>query len=166
MPDYAKLKTELATDPAQLGYAQWIEKGADEDLAVMLNDLGGAGATQVGLTSISKDAFLRATASAAVRCKALVGTDAQPLNQLVATAWYEAVVQARAAGGSIDLTLVAALESICGGDPVAVKVMSQAEFDGMTKRTGSRAEAIGFFDSLGEIPQKVTHQDVAKALRG
>lgn len=167
MPNYAALKTELTTDPQKLGYAQWIAKGADADLALMLNALTGAGASSVSPTSVSKDTFLRATAAAAIRCKANVGADGQPFsNPVVATAWYEAVVQARSANSPIDLTLVSALESICGGDPVTVKVMAQAEFAALTTRTGSRAEAIGFFGSVSEVPQQLTHQDVAQALRG
>lgn len=166
MPNYAALKAELTTDPLKLGYQGWINRGADFDVATLLNALSGAGASAVSPSAISKDAFLRATAAAAVRCKANVGTDSQPFsNPVVAVAWYEAVVQARAAEGSIDLTLVSALEAICGGDPVTVKVMTEAEYAALTSRTGSRAEAIGFFDSLTDIPQQLTHQDVAQALR-
>lgn len=167
MPDYSKLKTELTTDPDKLGYAA-LKGGLTNhnELAAMLSSTTGPGSAAVAMASVSKNYFLAKTAAAAIRCKAGIGTDGAALPATIATAWYEAVVQARSADGAIDLTLVSALEAICGGDPVTVKVMTSAEYSALTTRAGNRAEVIGAFGPLTDSVQGVTPADLGTALMG
>lgn len=158
MPNYAKLKTELATDPLKLGYQDWINRGADADVAAMLNALTGAGSGPVTLTRCSPLWFYGGIAQASLRI-------AQQTDQTVVARWGQHVPAYLPLLGNGPIDMAAGSAPALVAQAVADGVLQQAEAAALTSRTGSRAEAIGFFDSLSEVPQQLTHQHVAQALR-
>lgn len=147
--NYPALKTELTTDPANLGYAAMIADGNDDGQAALLNNTPAA----VAFAAATKNSFLNSTAGAVVRLALGIGTDNAPLAVATATKWKALLDHSYNADFPIDLSVIAAM-----GDPVADKVMSAAEFASLTTRVGTRAELIA--------GGPVTHTDVALALRG
>lgn len=139
----AALKTELQTDPAALGYAALIAAGADQGCADALNLLRAGASFSVQLptiTSLDVQSCLDPTEFAALSATAL-----SQLNVMLS-------------GGTVNVaaanvrTILGAI--FPGGGPTRTAIIA------IVKRQGSRAEVLG---GAGTI---ITHQDVAKALRG
>jgi hypothetical protein len=131
----SKLKTEISTNPKSMGYSG----KTDTQVAALLNAMTGVGAQTVTLLSTPKDTFLAGTVAASIRLTTGVGTDGAALAPLAVAKWSAVLAQAKAASSqaSIDLTLLSAI-----GDPVADKVMTDAEHAALLTRVGSRAEVV------------------------
>lgn len=153
--NYSALKTELQTDPKVMGLAAKFAIGDDSSCISLLNAKTGPGAESLTLSSISKNDFLRATLMAAIRLANGVGFDSSLLPAPVVKTWQEIINQARAAdpGSQISISLIGPL----GLNPVTDKIMTQAEYDAMSTRVGSRIE------KLFGIDVSVTLEDIAKA---
>ena len=155
----AALASELAADPATLGYAAQIALGSDSGLLALVNSMTS---TAITLTSQPKNIFLTAAAPAAVRLALGLGTDGNPISATLVTAWKAALTHSYAAdpGSSIDLGVIAALNAVAGTDPVTAKIMTQGEYLAMTQRPGTRAEV------LFGAGVAVQLSDISMALRG
>lgn len=157
MPNYVALKNELNTDPKGLGYAALLAKGADTDLANLLNATTGNGAGQVSQGIVSRNTFLHSIlpAAGALRSGAITAD--------VKSWWQDCVLRFVESADAID-TADAGVQGLLS-QAVADGILTAAQQTAALTRTGSRAEVIGFFDQLGSSVQQVTDRDVAQALR-
>lgn len=130
----AELKTELTTDPAALGYAPSVTAGNHNALAAMLNAIG---TTVITLTSQTKGAVLLGIVPALDQLA--VGTDlsSAAIPAAVSAKWQSRFQALSAGSDSLQLSpqFIGML-----GQLVTDKLMTQAQVDAFTKRTGSRAE--------------------------
>ena len=145
------LASELNADPSSLGYADLLSRKDRVALLAVLawvrdgstpcpaNNMTGAAVT-LTLSVIPKNAFLTLTTAAAVRLALGVQANGStPLSATLVTTWQTVLTQARAAdpGSNIDIGLIATL-----GNPVTQGVISQAEYNAIYTRFGSRAEQL------------------------
>lgn len=148
------LKNELTNDPLNLGYAG----KTDAERAAILN----AASATITLSFQPKNVFLLMTAFSVVRIATDTGTDGQPLASKVGVKWQALIDQARAADPGSVISL-AGMTSHVFGDPVADRIMSQAEYDALTTRVGTRAEVLFGQGSVitetqvGEARNEVSH---------
>jgi hypothetical protein len=160
--NYLALKNEVANDPLHLGYSG----KTDAQVAALGDSLSSAGAATVTMTALSKNAFLAATVAAAVRCATGLDINNAALGAGIAAKWNAVLQQAQNAdpGSLINLSLV---ESGALGSPVADKVMTQAEYNALVTRPGTRFEAAGVFSAaLTDTLCTVAEQDVGIARNG
>lgn len=139
MIDLTALRAELTTDPQAVGYAAHYAAGDDYTLAQMLNATTGAGAASVPLIAISRGAFLRSVIPGTDRLAAGLDSDGAALTSATITKWTYRFNAAR--GGDETIALDAAMLGMLG-QMVTDKIMTQAEIDAFTTRTGSRAEVL------------------------
>lgn len=158
--DYDALKTEIQTDPKGLGYAPFVASGADGSVAALLNAATGPGAQSVNLPTLSSDT---------VRKIVFPCISAWPAaSAAVQTKWQQWLATLQGGVGTVDndaefqallSALVADFGALTGSG--GVPPLDAARVTRYTTKVGSRAEVL--FDEVGVV---VTHEDVAKALRG
>lgn len=148
--DYTALRNELNTDPQSLGYAPFISAGQDQNSADLLNALTGNGAATITLSLIDKGQASIVILSGALTLASLSNTlQAKWVTILQAAAQLPDPIPFE---NSIIQTVL--------GSAVNDGVLTDAQINSFTQRTGSRAEVLfGQNTIIGNL-------DVAKALRG
>lgn len=144
--DYTALKSEINSDPTGIGYSSHVASGDDTGIADLLNAVG---AGTIYVTSMERDEFLLAIASAYLTLPSLSSTIQSKWDRILG------VIQA-ATTINISSSSVRTLLSTAVSDGV----LQQSVVDSITQRTGSRAEVL--FGS-GTI---ISPSDVSFALRG
>ena len=139
----AQLKTELTTDPNGLGYAG----KADAQLAALLNSFTGPGAAVVAIASMARSDFLLGIAPATFVLPSLSAALQSKWDRILSLA--RSADQINVASATVQALLATA---------VSDGVLTQAQSDAISKRTGSRAEVLfGAGTSVSEL-------DIARAM--
>lgn len=141
--DYAALKAEITTDPAQLGYAAMVASGSDQGIADLLNTPGPT----ITVSSLDRDGFLLATMPATLALASASATLQGKWDRLLGVA---------CAASSVSI----GAWSVLGPMAVTDGLLTQAQADAVFTRKGTRAE------SLWGAGASVSNSDVSFALRG
>lgn len=139
MLDYTALKNEITTDPLGLGYAG----KDDQTVANLLNATTGPGAATVSLSSVAKDAFVLGIAPQIyANLPNLTATKQQQWRDILNIINGAAAVDVSSSNAQALLS-----QAVTDG------VLTQAQVNAATQKTGSRAEVlfgagttIGFLD--------------------
>ncbi len=150
MIDYSALKNEIATDLKALGYAALVASGNDQGIADLLNATTGSGAATVGLTSLTKDEFVLGFAPA-------IYTNLSTLSTTKQQQWRD-ILNIINGATAVDLSTSNVQALLAQG--VSDGLITQAEINAVTQKTGSRAE---FLFGAGTV---ISNSDVSFALRG
>jgi hypothetical protein len=152
--NYAALKTELLTDPQTYGYAATLAAGEPEAAAALLNKIrngtDGEGAITVNRGAITPMELMEAID---IRDLAIGGQ----LNATLVGSWLESLLQST---GQIRLRDAAGAKTRTRDNidrVLGTTNGSQARFDALAQRFGSRAEQL-----FGE-GTVVTREDIATA---
>lgn len=148
--DYTALKTEIETDPLNLGYASRVAVGDDEGIATILNDRTGSGSAMISLATATKGEVLLGVTPVAFTLPSK--------SNAIQAKWGLALQLLAAATTDIPVSSEPVASMLAAA--VSDGVLTQAQIDAFTKRRGSRAEVLFGVDTA------VAHQDVAVALRG
>lgn len=148
--DAQQLASELAQDPAQLGYAALVASGHDAGLAALLNARSGPGAAVVVEPVLSKGDFVLAILPGVMRIDGLADAATKSKWQRLWEA-IQASESFRVADPRVALLLDMA---------VADGVLTAPERAAVGQRAGSRAEA------LWGAGARVGPDDISRALRG
>lgn len=152
MPNYQALKIKL--QDAQ--FAAMVAVGNCNDLADAFNSLTSANAGPVTIAECSDGWFSSGIANASLRISALPDATKQ-------AKWRDVLQYLHLVKPPIKLTIAPASSMLQAAESDGV--LTAGEVAAITTRTGSLAEVIGFFDTITETPQQLTHTDIAKALR-
>jgi hypothetical protein len=149
MIDYAALRTELHTDPKNLGYTALITAGRDRNITSLLNSTTGNGAELQNVPSISKEQFLLGIAS----CYLVLPT----LSADIQKKW-DRILGVIQAANTVDVSsaTVQFLLSVAVSDGL----FDQATVDALSKYQASRSEVL-FGRGV-----RIDDGDVSYALRG
>jgi len=148
MVDIETLRTELSTDPKNIGYAPLVEDNQDAQLVELLNATTGNGAEEIDILNLDHDTFVLHIAP--------IFLELPNKDEAIQKKWDRM------------LTTLVGLREIGVGTPqmqgifsalVSDGLLTQEYIDSFTKRVGSRAENI-FGENI-----TVTQKDVAMALR-
>lgn len=145
--DYTALHTELTTDPLAMGYAAHLTLPVTDDAIVanMLNALTGVGAGMVIIPTYTKESFATGI---------LPAVQALPTATTALQAKWNPMLNVALAMGTV---LYSAASPLLAG-LITDGLMTQAQVDAFTKRTGSRAEVLF---GAGTI---IDWRDVAKSM--
>jgi hypothetical protein len=146
--NYAALKTELQTDPLNLGYATPLAAGNCTTPASLLNALTGPGAATITLTSMTNQQFV----TAFLPYLGNVFTLSAPKQAFYSMIWDAVLAMS---------TISFANASVTGLMEQAVtdNLMTSPQATALTQRIGSRAEVLFGQDTI------IAHLDIATALR-
>lgn len=144
----AALATELASDPASLGYAAHVAAGRDGDIEALINATTGPGVGTITLASVTRNQFIKGLMPAVLT---LAGKDAATKDK-----WDRALSAVTAA----DPITIDASNLYFLGLVAADGLLTSNQAEAIYKRAGSRAEV------LFGAGTHVDTSDIAKALRG
>lgn len=154
--DYLALKTEIQADPMALGYAPYVAAGNDIAIADLLNALTGPGAAAISRQSITRGAFIDGIIPGTDQLSSGVSTSNTPFTQAQKDRW---TFRFNGLGSGDPVIKLDARKMGMLNQIVNEGIMTQAQIDAFTKRTGSRAEVL-----WGE-GVTITANDVARAVR-
>lgn len=128
----AALKSELQTDPKTLGYAAFVSERGAVGIAGLVNALTGAGTGVINVSQVSKDTFVLAIAPEIyANLSTLSATKQQQWRDILGIINGAATVDVSSAN-------VQALLN----QAIADTLLTQAQINAATQRTGSRAEVL------------------------
>ncbi|MEO7481095.1 MAG: hypothetical protein ABIT70_10835 [Sulfuriferula sp.] len=139
MVDPVALKSEITTDPKALGYAPYVTATNDNAIAGLLNALTGVGAATIQLSAISRGAVLSGVVPGNDQLATGLNLSSVAIPTATANKWSERFAALRSADDTVPLTA-----NFMGllGQLFTDNLMTQAQIDAITKRTGSRAEVL------------------------
>jgi hypothetical protein len=130
--NYAELKTELTTDPVNVGYAPYVTAQNDVQMAALINATTGNGAATITLPTMSNADFVLAFAPYLSNVSGL----SAPKQLYYVDLLWPAILQM----GTIDF----ANANVAGilGQTVTDGLLTSAQATALNQRTGSRAETL------------------------
>lgn len=145
--NYTTLKTEINTDPLNVGYAAYVTMGSDYNIAMLLNAGAGSGASTLTLQTMPKDAFQLAVVPAVIALASASSALQAKWDRILG------MVEASTVIDFTNSTVQALLAEL-----VTDNLMTQNQVTAINQRTGSRAEVLFGATTI------IDHLDVAKAL--